>query len=314
MSPNGLGKAIRRLRWWVGTPAAIAILALVGRRIYVSWAAIQPVVSQIRPDLALVGIGLVTAAVALLGWNWVSLLGNCGVQVHKLNALRAYFLANLARYVPGGIWHFAGRTLWLIDRGYKSRVAVESLALDQGMTLATAGMVGLALSNLVDWKEIAIGLAVLSGITLLLLAGLRTRGGRESVSHWGQSVSFERGKGGRWALLLLSYGIFWILYGLGTTFLAAAVVGWKSITASICIRLIGQTALSWAAGYVVFLIPGGWGVRELVFMSLLSEDFSGYAVVLLPLLSRLAQIFAEVLCTSVYLMASYYSGRSSSNV
>ncbi len=283
-----------QLRWWVGGPAALIVLVLVGRRIYFGWAVVQETVDRVSPTWILMGIVIASVAVAFLGWNWVSVLSNRGVKVCRLDAMKMYFTANLARYVPGGVWHFAGRTLWLTHQGQGLRTAAESLAIEQGITLITAGVIGFFFIYTIYWKLLVIALVVVSGGGAILFAGVRLA-----------RPKFWRNKSVRqlwqkWAGLLMDYSLFWILQGLATLCLAAAIAGEDALTVADYTYLTGVTALSWAAGYVVVIIPGGWGVRELIFMELLSREFSSAIVVLLPVLVRLVQITAEMLCVVVF--------------
>lgn len=297
LDPNGcLAKALRWLRRWVGMPLALAVLLLIGQRICTSWATIQTTLSQIRLGWFLAGMGVTALSITLLGWNWISILASRGIQVCCPSALAFYLLTNLARYLPGGIWHFAGRTAWLVEQGCKLRSAIESLILEQTMVLASAGAIGFSLLGLAGRTALVGGLGIGAEITLVLLAGIAT-GWR--LPYKGLSYRL-RGEIRRWALLALSYNLFWIINGFSTICLSAAIVGWERMSPLVCIDLIGQTALSWAAGYVVLFIPGGWGVREATFIYLLSSNFSGDMVIILPALSRLAQILTESVYGAIF--------------
>lgn len=151
LGPNGrLSRTLRWLRCWVGMTLAFAMLLLIGQRIYAEWATIQTIVSQIRPGWFLAVIGVIALSTTLLGWNWISILASRGIQVYWPSALAFYLLTNLARYLPGEIWHFAGRTTRLAEQGYKLRSEVESLILEQTMVLASAGAIGFSLLGLAD--------------------------------------------------------------------------------------------------------------------------------------------------------------------
>ncbi|MGQ9494412.1 MAG: hypothetical protein ACUVR2_11750 [Anaerolineae bacterium] len=297
LDPNGrLPKILRWLRRWVGIPLALAVLLLIGQQICTGWTTIQTTVSQIRVGWFLAGMGVTALSITLLGWNWISILASRGIQACWPSALAFYLLTNLARYLPGGIWHFAGRTAWLVEQGCKLRGAIESLILEQAMVLASAGAIGFSLLGLAGRMALVGGLGIGAEIMLVLLAGIAV-GWRPS--HKGFSYGL-RGEIWRWTLLVLSYDLFWIINGFSTICLSAAIVGWERMTPFICVDLVGQTALSWAAGYVVLFVPGGWGVREATFIYLLSYNFSGDIVVILPVLSRLAQILTESVYGAIF--------------
>ncbi len=303
LGPNGhLRKALRWSRRWVGVPLALAMLLFIGQRIYTSWATVQTTVGQIRPGWLLAGTVVTAASIILLGWNWISILISRGIQVSWPNALALYLLSNLARYLPGGIWHFVGRTAWLAERGHKSRSVIESLVLEQTMALASAVAVGFSLSGLTVRTDLAAGLGIVAEAALVMLAGITA--GCAKSAHRGLP-SRSQGSLWRWAFLVLSYNLFWITNGFATVCLFAALVGWGEISPLACVNLVGQTALSWAAGYVVIFVPGGWGVREAAFIYLLSYNFSGDVAVILPVLSRLVQVLAELVCGTTLPLARH---------
>lgn len=299
LSLNGhLRKAFQWLRRWVGVPLAFAMLVFIGQRVFTGWTTIQATASQIRREWLLAGIGLTAASIIMLGWNWIFILIGRGMQVYWPNTMALYLLTNLTRYLPGGIWHFVGRTASLAKQGHGSRSVIASLVLEQMMALTSAGAIGFSLSGLNIHIALAAGLSVFAEIVLVLLAGI--------AAGYVKPIYVRSSKCrrlGLWTLLTLSYNLFWIVNGSATVCLFAALVGLEETTPFICVTLVGQTALSWAVGYMVLFVPGGWGVREVVFIHLLSRNFSGDVAIILPVLSRLTQILAELLCGTIFLLA-----------
>ena len=298
LDPNGhLRKTLQWLRRWIGIPLAFAALLVIGQRIYNGWATIQATVGQIRLGWLFAGMAVIAASIVLLGRNWFSILISRGIHVPWPNILVLYLLTNLSRYLPGGIWHFAGRIAWLAEQGHGSRSVIESLMLEQTMVLVSAGAIGFSLSGLTVRTDLAVGLGIIAEALLVMLAGIAT--GYVKLVHKGLPSKSQGGLW-RWAFLVLSYNLFWIINGFATVCLYAALVGWGGIRNPItCVNLVGCTALSWAASYIVIFVPGGWGIRELTFMYLLSQDLSSTMVFVLPVLSRLAQVLVE-LCEGAF--------------
>lgn len=284
---------LHKLQYWIGIPVIAGALAFITYRIWTNWITIGSVISQIKIGVTLKGLGILSLSATLLGWNWVSVLLFCGIQVPRLNGMRAYFLANLARYIPGGIWHFVGRTLWLVSQGHNPQRAVESLVLEQGIILIAGIGTGFVFMRFILLSPLVLGFFVLVLLSVLL-----------SVMHG----SCERPPWIKWFVLLVNYIVFWILYGVANLYFAAAIVDdIGTVTDFSPTKIIGQAILSWVVGYVIFFVPGGWGVRELAFMYLLSQDFSGNIVFILPVLSRLAQILAEIICGGFFLLLGQFA-------
>lgn len=290
-----LRQTIIPFRRWIGIPLATVILFFIARELYDGWKTLGPAIRDARLSLLLIGLGAVFVVTIFAGWNWGRILRILGVTEPWLDILKAYFLANFARYMPGGIWHFAGRIVWLSERGSTIQTGMEGIALEQGMTLAMAVLVGLPLSGVLPSNTWPI--AGLVGILLILLVSLIAISGRMAPQQGDVRAQFRA-----CALLVLRHGVFWVIYGMGPVLFAAALVGPSKMTLSTSARVVGQAAIAWAAGYVVLLIPSGWGVRELVFANLLSQNFRRDVAILLPILVRLAQILVELLLGSMLLI------------
>lgn len=236
-----------------------------------------------------VGILLMVFAVGGLGWIWIGLVRLLGVNLPGAKGFYIYTAANLARYLPGGIWHFAGRLAMLREVDGSVSTNIWSLGIEQAAVLLSAFLVG--------------GLALLSGLPdfimiepLLVFIVLGFTG---SMLFVGRSFALGGHVVWKWVILFLSYLMFWILYGSVASVFWASLVGWQTIDLQGYLHLIGHTSLSWAAGYLVFFIPGGWGVREVVYARLLGSSVSQDIAYFLPVLMRFSQIISEILCFGV---------------
>jgi hypothetical protein len=287
---NKEGKILCSANSWVGILLTLITLAFIIHRAYLNWALIKPAFIQIKVITALESMGILSIAIMLLGWNWISVLQRRGMNINRLDCIRIYFLANLTRYVPGGIWHFAGRTLWLLSQGYRFQSVLESLIFEQGLTLVASIAVGFGALAIIERAMFLVGIASFSVFLLVVLAAF-VAAGSKTVRSSLNLRSIRKG-----LILVVSYILFWVLYGLAISCLAMAILAGGRLTLLSCIRLTGQAALSWAIGYAIFIVPGGWGIRELVFMHFLSHDFPESIVFILPILSRFAQILAEIVC------------------
>ena len=301
-----LSSLLHRLRSRLGVPLTMLIFVFVAWQVYTRLKLVWPLVGNIRLDLFFSGFGVLVLAVVSLGYGWIWILRLLGMSVPWREGVTAYFLANLARYMPGGIWHFAGRLVWLGEQGYDTGVGAWSLLLEQGITLATAFIIGLVFSGWFDLTWVYIILFI-AAVSVLFAAMLFLR---QSV-HEGESIWRYEKICLYWGVTIFGYVCFWILYGCASVLFAASVMGWRYTDVVSMSRLIGQTSLSWAVGYIVFLVPAGWGVREFVFMQLLSQNFPEGVVVLLPLLLRLTQICAEILCAGVFSLIRWRCARTS---
>jgi uncharacterized membrane protein YbhN (UPF0104 family) len=82
----------------------------------------------------------------------------------------------------------------------------------------------------------------------------------------------------------------WTFLGIANAVLANGMGADVAVT-----RVIGATALAWAAGLLVVVVPAGAGVREGVFTVLLAPVMGSGPALAVALLGRLAVTFADAL-------------------
>lgn len=210
--------------------------------------------------------------------------------------LRIWALSNAARYIPGAVWQFLAAAQMSREAGMSRTVALSSMVVHVGFTLLGAGLISaftLPLADLgVDGADAWIARAAMVGLCAVLvhpavlnaaLAFLPRLIGRDIV-RWGGS--WRSGAG----LLTLAV-VNWILYGIAYYLFVDALT---PLSWSVLPRLAGVNALSFLAGYLAVLAPGGLGVRESAMTLLLSPLLPAGVAALLAVLARLWSIVAEV--------------------
>ncbi len=207
--------------------------------------------------------------------------------------------ANLAKYLPGNVMHFAGRQ-WLALRFHwpqasTAAASVLELAL-QVLMSCTIGLAGLLLSHRLQLAAISAWLlpAVLFSLTVLAIAFL------------GELKAARLPAVARHVLMALAlrdlrpFAGAVVLYG--TFFLGFGLIGWlvyswllDAIEPTLLPGVVAVVLVSWCAGLVVPGSPGGLGVREAT-MVLLGAPFLDHgALVLTALLLRISGTAGEAL-------------------
>lgn len=210
--------------------------------------------------------------------------------------LRIWFLSNLARYIPGKVWQFVGAAELARSAGLSRPVLLTSMVVQMGFTLLGAAVVSL----LTLWHQLAAAggmltvllpaLAVLSVFLVhpaVLNAGLRLvpKVLSRAVIRWD----------GLWrhGLLLLALTLgSWLLYGVAFWLFVWSVTG---VPGDAVLPLAGVNALSFLAGYLVFVTPAGLGAREGVMALLLRPYVPVGVAAMVAVLSRLWTVAAELL-------------------
>jgi glycosyltransferase 2 family protein len=208
--------------------------------------------------------------------------------------LRIWYLSNLARYVPGKVWQFVGAAELARLAGLSRALILTSMIVHIGFSLLSAAVVAtlvLGSTGVDAWQATALAIMAAASVPLVhpaLLNRLLTfvaRAARRPVLQWR----------GRWrdGVLLLGLSVFsWILYGGAFALFVHAVAGARLEDV---VPLAGVNALSFLAGYLVFIAPAGLGAREGVMAVLLRPFAPAGVAALVAVLSRLWTVVAELL-------------------
>lgn len=220
-----------------------------------------------------------------------------GAQMQLSVAIRIWLIAQIARYVPGNVWHFAGRAYLARQYGIDTQMTSMSMLLELLHTI-TAALLIVAASPLV-WRQQTLSLWLLLLIPLLacylhpqllqhvLSWGLR-RIGREAIY-----ITLTR----RDMLTLLpGYCGVWLLYGCGLYALARSIY---PLPLTDLPALSGSFAIAWVIGFLSFITPSGLGVREGVLGYLLGMFMPLHVALLLAVLARIWLTGAELGCAAL---------------
>lgn len=201
----------------------------------------------------------------LLSAAWSSLAGADGLlPSRQVDAI--YARGVLAKYLPGSVFQYASRQVdgaaAGLAHGELAKASAAEIALHLPSSMIAAGF-GVALTEF-PVPTVACGLGA-------LFVALRSR---DPLLRAGT----------------LQFGAF-LCFGA-----AAAVVGAALLPATASLGLFGGLfLLSWLAGFLVPVAPGGLGVREAALLLLAGQQFSAGPLLACVLALRLASILGDVL-------------------
>lgn len=284
---------LRRLSTLVLVAAAFFFL---GRTIWLNAGQLRGFRWDVRPGLLALSV-LLLSLVLLWGVAvWRVLLRRFGADVPFRALARAWFLANLSRYIPGVVWQFVSLAQLGPSAGLTPAATVTTLLVQMGFLLLSAGIVGVWFLPAAYAGELAGTLRVLRWLSPLALVlvhpavvggGLRLvqRVARKGVLEW--RGSWAEGVG----ILLLS-GLSWWLYGAAFYLFLASFV---ELPLSALPVVTAVNALAFIVGYAAFFAPGGIGFKETALALLLSALVPAGVAAALAVASRLWSIAGEVL-------------------
>ena len=268
-------------------------LVFVTRELLDNWDEVAAVLSGANP-LVLVGALVVgILSMTTIGLAWRRCLEILGASLPLRLVLRGYFVGQLGKYVPGGIWPVVGRAEMARREGIPGGAAYASTALSMALTYIAAALV--AISALVSgavagtstwWPILAVlilGVLALHPFFVERLLALIERIGKRELSipvpSWTESIA-----------LLLRHVPAWL--GISTaTWLVALTL---DTTAPDFRNIVYATCLAWFVGFVAVGVPGGIGVREAVFLAAAVSLSSPGVAVAVTVVARVVFIFVDL--------------------
>jgi hypothetical protein len=217
--------------------------------------------------------GLLVPALVAAGVWWVGLARGWALLVrgHSTRTdISLWCRTQTLRYLPGGLWAPASRVAAV--KG-KAQDRVGTVAAENIIALCAAVAIGgltLGLSGRLYWLPL-----VLAGAVPLVAARLTL--GRTRVAP-------DRALTGTW-----NYLAAFAAYAVAAVLVQAAVSGWHDILA-----VAGAAAIAWGVGLVVIIAPSGVGVREVVYVWLLSGAFTRADLTAGAVTLRVVTIVAEL--------------------
>ncbi|UYN90644.1 MAG: flippase-like domain-containing protein [Anaerolineales bacterium] len=296
----------RRTRWSAHLQIGfgLVILGLVLYGAVQQWPRIQPVLAELRwgwmAGVMLVQMGCLLVLPGPL-WVW---LASQQKTFTFLEAARIFFLSQPAKYLPGGIWAFPAKGLLLKQRGFSNQVTAGAILYETLALCSGALVLGSLASDIaiVDLRWIAAGGVVLGWVAMLIL--LKPPGALARLPEKWRLASSEPITLGAAAwkatLSLAVASAGWVLAGAAfyMTLLALGVPP----GADIALVSIASFAISWLLGFVVFLSPGGVGVREASLVLLAGGAVAAPILYPAAILSRLLWSLGELM------LYFYFSG------
>ncbi len=208
------------------------------------------------------------AANVLLARAWWYLLAFFEVKADWGWAVKAYGQSQLAKYIPGNIFHLASRQALGMAAGLPAPPLAKSALWELGL-LAVAGALFGVLAVPLVWPKLSLWLPVVLFLvmTVSLFAILRR--------VFSLSV----------AAALVCQMVFLIVSG--AVFIGIlAVVAPETTAMSAFPALCGSYVIAWLAGFVTPGAPAGVGVREMVLLFLLGGQIGQSDLLLAVVLGR----------------------------
>ncbi len=181
------------------------------------------------------------------GCSWLTILRLLGVRTRQ-RWIRIFFQAQLAKYIPGTVWQYAGRVALSQAHGSSSGPSASHCLPSSGRAL-------LPLPHSRHYCS-ATGESSPSACSR---RGARRRSGRGAVGATRAGVQAG-------TAVVPLFAVSWLAIGAGFWLTAHALI---RVPVGDLLVYIGAFAAAWVVGLAAIYAPGGLGVREAVIVALL---------------------------------------------
>jgi glycosyltransferase 2 family protein len=293
----------------------VIILIFLGRNVYGHWQGLAAI-SLGQQSWQLLGIATLITLLAhgWAGYIWWQTLKFLHQDLPLQQILPIYLKTNIAKYLPGNIWHYYGR-VWVVTKsGGSGSAAMVSVLLEPLLMAAAALTIALLRISDAFWGLSFLGLGivlvVLHPVVLNYFLGLLQKIKSRVKSNLQTDLQPQLQALGEEDIpillatnpsqrqLIAKYPVFLFLAEIG--FLQLRFAGFCLVFAAIAPLpildlqfLFSSFSLSWLAGLVI-PVPAGLGVFESTMLILLQPQFSPAIILPVVGLFRLVSILAEL--------------------
>lgn len=261
----------------VGVAAGLIAVAFVVRAVLRDRETIGDALDVAAPGWVVLGFVLAAVGMVAIALPWQAVLHVLGGRMSARQVVARYFVGELGKYVPGGVWPILGRGELARRAGIPRAAAYGSVLLSlaslylAAMLVVLAGLPTIVGDDGAGWLAalvlLPLGIGALHPRVLRTVIDVLARVARRpidvTVPSWGTAV-----------MLVVRYVPAWLAIGAATWAVA------RSLDPSAGILDVGTAAvLSWIVGFVVVPVPGGVGVREAAFVAAASSLDPGLAAV-----------------------------------
>jgi glycosyltransferase 2 family protein len=289
----------RSLAHLFGVAIGIAGLAFVGVRLYRDWDEVEATLDSARIGWLIAAVSAGLASMTVIALNWLSLIRRRGHHAPHGRGLSWFFTGQLGKYVPGGIWPVVGQAE-LAGRGGADRrssylATVSSMAFTLLAAITVAAISGVASPHDRRFTAILLTLGLVVMVASLAIPRLRATLGRLAAAVTRGRA--ELPEASVVVLYTLRHIPVWVMFGVMYICVFVALGGDSNhdLGPGLAVDLIFAASLSWIVGFVVIGVPGGIGVRESVFVALMTAPIGATLALSVAVAARLVTIAVDLL-------------------
>ncbi len=298
---GGRGGRTTRIVSIVGIVMGLGAVGFVARTLIHEWPRVSDEIADAQIGWLVLGVACAIGGMTSIGWGWRGVMKVLGVDAPLRRVIPWYYVGELGKYLPGGVWPVLGRGELARRGGVPRSRAYASVAMSLGILYLAAMFVAAAFlpfaltgsGGFSPWMlcllALPVGVVILHhdvlGRLVALVSRLTGRTIDVEIPRWKDSL-----------LLVLRYVPTWLLIGTGTWAVA------RSVTADLEYpRVMFATVLSWTVGFLAVPVPSGAGIREAVLYAAsgLTRSQAVFAAVTARLIFVVVDVGGAAVCAPI---------------
>lgn len=301
---------IRNITWRqaLGWLVALVILFFLVRALWTSWDQVAAAGVQFQLNLPLLALSLVLLVIgrSFAVEAWRRILGALGSHISFRFSFYAWFISNLARYVPGNVWQLAAMMFLTAGAGVSRLNVLLAQAVYAAIALSVAALYGLTLLPVAQEYLPIVALAFAALVVVFALPpvlplllrvsarGLRlVRRNKDIAPPRVPPVPFRQG------LLPPLFSLtMWTINGIAFWLFVRSLV---EVPLAALPSFVAMNAAAYFIGYVSFITPSGLGFREASLALMLGAFFPEPVAIAIAFATRLWSTAGEFLGVGIAL-------------
>ena len=270
--------------------------------------------------LVATGLAIVYRIANPIGWNLI--VRGMGHNVRVFETTRIWLLAESRRWLPGGIWGYTSRAVASQEIGMTKTAATASMAIELLVTITAAVCVSIV-GMMIHYTELysvaselfqELGLdsnfvlaSVFAGVVALTGVWILRNQLKQKITVASQKFDSLRGVNIKtnWLAGAVGYFVLMAVLNGAVNSVLLNAVSTENVPG---VAMIAATATAWIIGFFAVFSPGGILVREAALAALLLPWLPYETGFMLAILSRFAQLIAEVVGMAVLIRKRSWTG------
>lgn len=246
-----------------------------------------------------IATGVTLLAHTWAGWVWTWVLQELNQPIQPAVFIQVYLKTNIAKYLPGNVWHYYGRIVAAKNANVSAGAATLSVLLEPLLMAAAALIIIVLFASQLAVANTSFSVQILQFLSLVaVLCVVHPWFLNPAVSLLSRLKAKKSNTKSAISLSLERYPLKPLLGELGFLGLRGSgfiltMFALSSLNLSQIPLLLGAFSFAWLLGLVVPGAPGGLGVFEATAIALLQNHFPAALVISAIALYRLISIIAE---------------------